>query len=353
MTQPTSKPTGFSYTSDDDLYRHTSQYRLWSMTPEELEKKRRGAYDRAATATRQKLDEKGISRSTNDALSYEEEQLLILTFSSKIPSLTEAMQLPTQVKATALSFFRKFYLVHSTMEHHPKNILFTCVFLAAKAENRLVSIERFCSHLSKVQPSDILDCEFLVLESLSFTLMVMNGYRPLRGLFLDIQSVLPHISSTELFRLRDDAREAIIKSFFSDVEFHFTPPQIAMAGLLIARENIMMEYLQKKFSDASIGSLRKSSKTIDSKGVDNLSTLLSILNECKSQMLSSPKPPTINEARALEKKLYYCRNPEKLLNAKRKLERRTEDPNGTPLPPTPTLEGQIEDEGPKKKPRLE
>lgn len=312
----------YELVTDDDLYRHTSQYRIWSLTPEELEKKRQETYNRAATATRKKLAEKGISESQVDVLTYEEEQQLIQLYASKFPPLTETLQLPTQVKATALSYFRKFYLVHSVMEHHPKNILFTCLFLAAKAENRLVSIERFCSQISKTRPSDILNCEFLVLESLSFTLLVLNGYRPLRGLFLDLQTVLPDLPTPDLLRLRDDAKEVIIQSFFSDAQFHFTPPQIAMAGLLIANESVMQQYLEKKFGVTGLSHLRKETKLIDEKGVDNLQTLLQIINECKRVILSAPPAPPNNVGKEIDKKLHYCLNPEKFLNAsKRKLER--------------------------------
>lgn len=334
MTQDTAVAPTQPFVSDDEIYRHTSQYRLWSMPPEELESRRRKTHERAAAATRKRVDDSGVSRDLADALTYEEEQQLIMTVAYKIPSLTDALNLPTQVKATATSYFRKFYIVHSAMEHKPKNILFTCVFLAAKAENRLVTIEKFCSHLSKVQPANVLNNEFLVLESLSFTLMVMNGYRPLRGIFLDIQTVLPNLAYSELSSLRDKAKDIIIQSFFSDAEFHFTPPQIAMAALLIAREDIMMEYLQKKFGTEGLAHLRKSAHVIDSKGVDTLATLVQVLNECKKLMLTTPSQVSPGEARALERKLHYCHNPEKALAAKRKMEQRTEDPanGGTPSP---------------------
>lgn len=337
------------FVSDDDIYRHTSQYRLWSMTPAELEKKRRQTHERAVATTRKRLDDSDIPRNMVDALTYEEEQQLIMTAASKIPSLTDALNLPTQVKATATSYFRKFYIVHSAMEYKPKNILFTCVFLAAKAENKLVTIEKFCSHLSKVQPSNVLDNEFLVLKSLSFALMVMNGYRPLRGIFLDIQAVLPNLSYSDLSSLRDKAKEIIIQSFFSDAEFHFTPPQITLAALLIVREDIMMEYLQNKFGDDGLSHLRKSSKVIDSKGIDKLSTLLSVLNECKELMLTAPSQVSPSEAKALERKLHYCHNPEKMLAAKRKLEQRNED-NGNGSMGTPPLD---DDELPSKRQKIE
>lgn len=311
--------------TDDDLYRHTSQYRVWSFTKEELIRRRKEVYTQAAERVRKSLQEKEITEQQIDVISFEDEQKLVYFYASKALDVANAFGMTSQVKATALSYFFKFYLVHSVMDHHPKSILLTCVFLAAKAENHLIPINTFCETIPKTKPEDILGREFLVLESLSFTLMVLNGYRPLRGLFLDIQAVLPSTPSMTLGQLHDDAKDIIVQSFMSDAVFLFTPPQISMSALLMANETITMEYLHKKFDkDGLLGKeyRKKSNGVIDDKGVEDFDTLLKVLKECKHVIESKPSIPTSAESKEIDRRLYHSLNPEKMLNlSKRKLAR--------------------------------
>ncbi|VVT54519.1 uncharacterized protein SAPINGB_P004116 [Magnusiomyces paraingens] len=328
MTVPAYEPI-----SDDDLYRHSSQFRIWSLTPEELESKRRAVYERACRNVPGAIaKDKNVPETSIEVLSYEEEQQLIQYYSTKLLLLGDGLQQPTQVSATALSYFRKFYTVHSTMEHHPKDIFSTCIFLAAKVENNLIKIDYLCKVLRKNQ-KEILDCEFLVLQSLSFTLLVHNGYRPMRGLLLDIQAVIPHLAPPEALEpLRLKTKKAIIDSFFSDVQFHFTPPQIALAALMTADETLTMEYLKKKFGHDGIELLRKDNPVIDTKGVSDLQMLLEIIEECRKMIQSVPQVPD-QMGKATDRKLYYLYNPDK--QAKRKLAR-AEAPEVSPAPSAPS-----------------
>jgi len=40
--------------------------------------------------------------------------------------------MPRATVATALHYFKRFYLRNSVMDYHPKEILVTCVYLACK-----------------------------------------------------------------------------------------------------------------------------------------------------------------------------------------------------------------------------
>ena len=161
--------------------------------------------------------------------------------------------MPTQVKATAVSFFKKFYLVNSVMEYHPKNILYTCVFLAAKSENYFMSIESFCKALPKTEPKDVLDLEFIVLQSLKFTLLVHHPFRPLYGFFLDFQAVLLHpsplmydVNIDTIGGMYDKAKKWLSDyALLSDVAFLFSPPQIALAAMYDIDKRITDRYLKK------------------------------------------------------------------------------------------------------------
>lgn len=336
--------------TDDELYRHTSQYRLWSMTKEKLEATRRATHERGAEKTRQSLASKAqelgvtITQEQIDSiiLSYDEEQLLVLAYAAKVENIAQLFNMPSQVKATAVSYFKKFYLVHSVMDYHPKNILYTCVFLAAKAENFFVPVAKFCSHLPKSEPAHILDLEFLVLESLSFTLMVQNGIRLLHGFFLDLQAVLPTTSKEVLGDVLNNARTLLLSGLLSDALFHFTPPQIAIAGLSLANEELIKQYLETKFTGGESGG--KISVDDDGPGIHQLSVLFDVIADCRATLKNFQVPDSA-KYKEIDRKLHTSLHPQKFLNpAKRKLS------NVSARPPTNLDAGGATDSGNSESP---
>lgn|SRR4051812_15261576 len=62
----------------------------------------------------------------------------------------------------------------------------TCMFLARKTENYLMSIEDF-SKVLKSPAESILQLEFLVCKTLRFHFTVHHPYRPCLGFFFDMQ----------------------------------------------------------------------------------------------------------------------------------------------------------------------
>jgi cyclin H len=63
----------------------------------------------------------------------------------------------------------------------------TCLFLAAKTTNYPVPIDVFVQKIAKLQPSDVLDTEFLVAQSLAFEFWVRGAEKALRGWGLEFQ----------------------------------------------------------------------------------------------------------------------------------------------------------------------
>lgn len=263
---PSSKPV-----SADDLYRRSSQYQHWSFTPAAL-----GAAKAAANAAGRdaavarfhkarmelKTAKPELFEQHGDALmalepetiSLDEEKQYLHFFCLQIVQICTHFNMPTQVKATAVSFFKKFYLVHLAMQHRPRNVLYTIVFLAAKLENHFVSIESFCSRIPNTKPEDILLLEFVVLSSLKFTLLVHHPFRPLHGFFLDFQQVLLihdpvyGVSVDNIGNLYDRAKKWLNDhALLSDVCFLYTPPQIALAALYALDQQLTEKYLRRKF----------------------------------------------------------------------------------------------------------
>jgi cyclin H len=63
----------------------------------------------------------------------------------------------------------------------------TALFLATKTTNHQISLEAYTAHIPRTVPSDVLDLEFLVAQSLNFEFVVWHAHRALWGIYLDVQ----------------------------------------------------------------------------------------------------------------------------------------------------------------------
>lgn len=330
----TPTPTPVPRVTFDDLYRRSTQYRMWSFTKEELADVR----TKVNAQGHLKVDERlaktpEVDPSLIEKVSVEEElELISFHLRGSLTKLSGFFNMPSQVRATAVSFFRKFYLVHSVLEYHPKFVLLTCLFLAAKSENYFISINTFCKKLAKmsVAPESILNLEFTILESLKFTLLTHHPFRPLYGFFFDIQDTLgSSISQKELGSVYDAARTLVNEALISDVVYHFTPPQIALACFKEINSEITMKYLEKKFNHT----IKEEPDAENENSVQEVprtdyDMLLEVINECQV-MIKTAKNPTKEKAVAIDKKVQFCINPALVLKRKRESPGavETEDPN--------------------------
>lgn len=259
--------------NNDDLYRRSTQYEHWSFTADTLQELRLKT-NQQGRAKSEQLFNQALESSRNktpeafekfalelcadkllDHVTCEEETKYLNFYSQNVIKISNFFKMPTQVRASAISFFKKFYLVNSVMEYHPKNVLYTCIFLAAKSENYFISIESFVKVLNKTNPKDILDLEFNVLQSLKFTLLVHHPFRPLYGFFLDYQAVLLHpsplmydVTVDTLGSLYDKAKKWLNDhALLSDIMFLFSPPQVALAAMYDIDKRVTDKYLKRKF----------------------------------------------------------------------------------------------------------
>ena len=56
----------------------------------------------------------------------------------------------------------------------------TALFLATKTTNNPISLESYAAHIPRTSPSDVLELEFLVAQSLGFDFAVWHAYAKLR-----------------------------------------------------------------------------------------------------------------------------------------------------------------------------
>ncbi|KAL4946300.1 hypothetical protein BDV06DRAFT_136169 [Aspergillus oleicola] len=358
---------------EDDFYRTSSQFRLWSFTQESLRSVRQNtnnlASDRVRGALRRAREARQSANSSatstpnpngSDAdsrpgeekdiecLTPEEEQDFVRYFCEQIIQLGESYKppLPTIVRATAIQYLRRFYLTNSPMTYHPKTIMPCALFIATKTDNYYLSLRQFADGVpGDASAEDIITPEFLVMQSLRFTFDVRHPFRGLEGGIMELNAIsqslgqpaphLPHQTadslrqtisslppppnnpqssssiSDRIVRAHHNTRE-ILKSAaqMTDAYFLYTPSQIWLSALLIADQPLAEFYLDTKLPPAPAAN-------DPAHPITHLRTKLTqTLTSC-SALLDSYKPlgsdPDQKKAmRRIAKKLYHCQNPEKV-----------------------------------------
>ncbi|KAK7531327.1 cyclin-like protein [Phyllosticta citribraziliensis] len=279
--------------SEDEIYRSSTQYRLWSFTPDKLRSLRQST--NAAAAERVKAN---INRFRNtkpdgngadgadhlDPLTPEEELKLVVMYCKKCIELGNFLKFPSRVIAAAIQYVKRFYLFNSAMVYDPKKIMPSCLFLATKTEVNFISSATFASKLPNKTAEDILAPEYLIIQALRFTLEVRHPHRGLDGANLELMdmakgqaALLPGSSTSaqeiqaDMMRLPSEpngvpthgdeasllsrvkaawgtARETLkTVATFTDVYFFYTPSQIWLAALFLADEPLSLFYIDTKF----------------------------------------------------------------------------------------------------------
>lgn len=356
------KPPYYKRITDDDLYRNSSQYRMWSYTADHLREKRSETCQRATEVVNRKLEEfvnthqdelteedMKILKLKASPLTMDEELKLINFYSKKVQVIAQHLNLPTEVVATSITFFRRFYLENSVSEYDPKNLVHTTIFLACKSENYFISVDSFAKK-AKSSRDAILKYEFKLLESLKFSLLNHHPYKPLHGFFLDIQTVLHgKVDLKYMGQIYDRCKKRITDALLTDVVYLYTPPQITLAILLMEDEQLVKRYLGMKFGkeetpeEGDIDSKKKDDSAPDTEDTEskdkestkkapediNFDKLFSVIEECK-QTLKNSESVSTEEAKRVAAKNYYCQKPDILLQKLKRKKEATDLEDGEP-----------------------
>ena len=231
-------------------------------------------------------------------------------------------------QATAVQYLKRFYLSNSPMTYHPKEIMPSALFLSTKTENHYTSLRNFVSKLPKTAAEDVIAPEFLLTQGLRFTFDVRHPQRGLEGGFMEFMALARgqggELLKTEMlkldkgkhFRKSTKSTEELIQriqaahgrakdslktsALLTDVYFYFTPPQIWLSAFLLADEPLTTFYMDSKIPG------RSGFKT----------KLMTTLRACSKMLESSPSADPgegeMKELMKIDKKLYKCRNPEKM-----------------------------------------
>ncbi|TCD66372.1 hypothetical protein EIP91_001421 [Steccherinum ochraceum] len=297
------------------LYEGSTQFRHWRFSPEQLAETRSIMNANAVKAIRDAFEADSAGSSSEVLfLSADEENLLVKLYASKVSQLCGHFRFPEEVEATAVTYLKRFYLKNTVMDYHPKNVMLTALFIATKTTNHPISLEAYANHIPKTLPSDVLDLEFLVAQSLGFDFAIWHAHRALWGMWLDIQN-LPDLRMDELRQAYEIALKHVRASRLTDAELIYTPSQIALACFSLASPSLASAWSRSQFSSAP--------PSPPSPAPSPESALLEILEPIKSMILNHGVLPDVEAVREVDRRLRLCKNPEKVVGSsayKRKLD---------------------------------
>ncbi|KAI4115392.1 MAG: hypothetical protein LQ345_003997 [Seirophora villosa] len=337
--------------TEDEIYRTSTQYRLWSFTPETLASLRKttnavaadGVRDAYRSLNARASQESSVEKRDGppeehvDCLTLEEEQKIISYYCGCTLDFVDLCEYPTNVKATAVQYLKRFYLTNSPMTYHPKEIMPTAVYLAMKSEDNFHYVKSFAEKLEKTTTEDILAPEFLLTQGLRFTFDVRHPFHGLEGGFMELlaftngngqcgpwvekspgemreemMDVEPASGASakatnvkelvaRIQKAHGKAKELLKTSaLLTDAYFLYTPPQIWLSTLLLADEPLARFYIDTKLPAIS----------------EMKAKLHTVLRQCAEMLRSSPTAqPDKEEKKELKrinKKLAQCRNPQKM-----------------------------------------
>ncbi|KAB8078456.1 cyclin-like protein [Aspergillus leporis] len=359
---------------EDDFYRSSSQFRLWSFTETSLQALRAATNANASERVRSALrksrntqrsatssaaatpaanqhgsdaESKAGGEDTDiDCLTPEEEHQLVRYFCEQIIELGEMYKppLPTIVRATAIQYLRRFYLSNSPMTYHPKSIMLCALFLATKTENYYLSLRQFAEVIpGDTTAEDIIRPEFLVMQSLRFTFDVRHPFRGLEGGIMELTAIAqgmgqpaPHFPTQtpedlrrrllalspsptapssnitdRLARAHHAARETLKSAAqMTDAYFLYTSSQIWLAAFMLADRPLAEFYLDTKLGGPITGEQQQGNPLYELR-TKLLRTLTECLNLLQAYKPLASDPDQKKNLRRIRKKLFQCQNPEK------------------------------------------
>ncbi|KAF2639020.1 hypothetical protein P280DRAFT_471008 [Massarina eburnea CBS 473.64] len=383
--------------TEDDIYRKSSQYKHWSFTPTQLALLRQKTNVQACERVKANVARQRAQRAANalegfnsasdserantpgengsgngtpsangngnggdtplrpdkevDCLTVAEEMRLVDKFCETVLALAAFIGAPADVTATAIQFFRRFYLYNSPMTYDGQVVARTIMFVACKTDNFSITLDEYIAKVG-VTRDQILAPEYLIVQALRFNFEVKHPFRGLRGVHLELGEMLSgswmgmpfderskEQRKQQLLRLpkraggkednmteRDFGKRLeyvyglaskILKETaqLTDAYFLYTPSQIMFAAQLLADEPVTMFYLNTHIPSPAIYPSSPYNKIIDT-----IRACALLLSSHHSYTASSVTPEekaakdkqANQEIKALLKKLKQCRDPDKI-----------------------------------------
>ncbi|POS71343.1 cyclin ccl1 [Diaporthe helianthi] len=353
--------------TEDDRYRQSTQFRLWSFSPAQLAElrattnslARQNISERLASSTASSsstvvsanpsgsntpvpgatpaTDPTQVSAAAAPAdaptestssinkaplpefLTPAEEEQLLRCFTVECLRAAEFCNLPTEIRATSAIFLRRFFVTHSIMTYPPQKMLKTCLFFGSKAENSYPRVNSFADMFPNTTGEEILAGEFLLCQGLRFAFDVRHPYRALEGAIMQLRS-FGDVDETKIARAQARGRDILkFSPLVTDAYFHYTPSQIMLAALSMADHDLFERLMQAMFPHQPNGESNPTKAQLF--GQTAKEKTVSAVMSCKDMLSQEPpermatfwdKPEEVNPfMKPFIRKLKKCRDPDR------------------------------------------
>ncbi|KXH35729.1 cyclin ccl1 [Colletotrichum simmondsii] len=309
--------------TEDARYRLSTQYRLWSFSPAKLAELREQTNSLAKTNITSRLVETkrvdlDAAESMPEFLTPPEETQLLKFFTVELIRAADFCGLPTEVRATATVFLRRFYVTNSIMTYPPQDILKTCLFFGSKAEGLYTRLAKLADKFPNTTEEEILAGEFLLCQGVRFAFDVRHPFRALEGAILELRR------HADLEKNRIDAAHFRARAFLkfsslvTDAYFHYTPSQIMLAALSLADRGLAEKLVQSAFGSAQNGTSNDGEKDLARHDIRD--KVMGTIEACR-ELLATEPPERLDEywgtveatkvIKPLIRKLKRCRDPDR------------------------------------------
>lgn len=292
--------------TEDERYRQSSQFRLWSFSPASLRELR------AKTNTMAKQQVAARTEATLDFLTPDEESRLVKFFTIELIRAAQFCELPTEIRSTAAVFLRRFYITNSVMTYPPTELLKTCLFFGCKAEGFYIRLAKLAEKFPNTTSEQILAGEFLLCQGIRFAFDVRHPFRALEGAVLELRRLLPD-DEARIMKAHSRAREILkFSALVTDAYFHFSPSQIMMAALLMVDPGLVDVLVPNPKADGANQGSRVPADVYDK--------MMTTLESCRATLEDEPPermadywgtPEIVKSMKPLRKKLQKCRDPDR------------------------------------------
>lgn len=284
--------------SNDDLFKRSTQWRSWTKTASSLEECRSVTHQRAKNELIKNVHIMEKDEFLENIPNQEECLKLVRYYLVKCKELGQFLKIRDDIIITCMIYLSRFFLEKSILEYDIKGVMYTCLFLGCKVQDCMISPERMCQLIPNLSRDNLLKYEWDILKTLKFQLMVHEPNRCVWGFFLDFQSLW--MKSERLDKMLDLSKWWCLESFKSDVQFKYTPSQVALACMYLSDDIMVEKYLEHRGELETLPLIKSAAEEI---------------KQVQSEQLD------IKEAKDITLKVNFAKDPEKFLNKikKRKL----------------------------------
>lgn len=222
----------------------STQLSTWLLSPSSLSVRREAANESAKSA-------RPSATLLDSFLTLPEEDIILRYHQRRIQTFISRLKCPEKVAATAITYFKRFYIDHSVMDFDPAAIALSSLYAAFKVEEVYTTAEDLVGAVEqhdakegticeRVPVGVLLGIELEFLQSLKFHLICFHPFRCL-GILREVLKGL-HGGGAEgedrLGRVMYRAESFVWKRVYlsSDLLLTRTPGVLAIAAVIVAVE---------------------------------------------------------------------------------------------------------------------